>query len=71
MGILDWEFVKPFLHIIKHYDKRSQFLLTTSDLEKAKNTLINAFPNLDYDELKTKITNNKITATNIIESIKL
>tara|TARA_B100001093_G_scaffold507290_1_gene567596 strand:- start:2619 stop:3383 length:765 start_codon:yes stop_codon:yes gene_type:complete len=59
------------LHIIKHYDKRSQFLLTTSDLEKAKNTLINAFPNLDYDELKTKITNNKITATNIIESIKL
>ena len=59
------------LHIIKHYDKRSQFLLTATDLEKAKSTLINAFPNLDYDELKSKITNNKITATNIVESIKL
>ena len=59
------------LHIIKHYDKRSQFLLTSTDLEKAKTTLLNAFPNLDYDELKSKITNNKISATNIIESIKL
>lgn len=59
------------LHIIKHYDKRSQFLLTSTDLEKAKTTLLNAFPNLDYDELKSKITNNKISATNIVESIKL
>ena len=63
--------VLPYTHIIKHYDKRSQFLLTATDLEKAKSTLINAFPNLDYDELKSKITNNKITATNIVESIKL
>ena len=59
------------LHIIKHYDKRSQFLLTSTDLEKAKNTLLNAFPNLDYDELKSKITNNKISASTIVESIKL
>jgi len=59
------------LHIIKHYDKRSQFLLTTTDLEKAKTTLLNAFPNLDYDDLKTKITNNKISASTIVESIKL
>ena len=59
------------LHIIKHYDKRSQFLLTTTDLEKAKTTLLNAFPNLDYNELKSKIVNNKISASNIVESIKL
>ena len=59
------------LHIIKHYDKRCQFLLTTTDLEKAKNTLLNAFPNLDYEELKSKIVNNKISASSIVESIKL
>tara|TARA_Y100000992_G_scaffold241658_1_gene172552 strand:- start:16788 stop:17597 length:810 start_codon:yes stop_codon:yes gene_type:complete len=59
------------LNIIKHYDRRSQFLLTKSDLEKAKETLLNAFPNLDYEELTNKITNNRISATNIIESIKL
>ena len=59
------------LHIIKHYDKRSQFYLTTTDLEKAKTTLLNAFPNLDYDELKSKIVNNKISASTIVESIKL
>lgn len=59
------------LHIIKHYDKRSQFLLTSTDLEKAKTTLLNAFPNLDYDELKSKIINNKISASTIVESIKL
>ena len=59
------------LHIIKHYDKRSQFYLTTTDLEKAKTTLLNAFPNLDYEELKSKIVNNKISASSIVESIKL
>jgi vacuolar-type H+-ATPase subunit I/STV1 len=59
------------LHIIKHYDKRSQFILTSADLDKAKVTLLNAFPNLNYDELKKKITNNKITADKIMESIKI
>ena len=59
------------LNIIKHYDKRSQFILTTSDLEKAKTTLLNAFPNLDYVELKSKIVNNKISASIIAESIKI
>jgi hypothetical protein len=59
------------LHIIKHYDKQTQFYLTTTDLEKAKTTLLNAFPNLDYEELKSKIVNNKILASNIVESIKL
>tara|TARA_B110001452_G_scaffold267348_1_gene276885 strand:+ start:5577 stop:6338 length:762 start_codon:yes stop_codon:yes gene_type:complete len=59
------------LHIIKHFDKKSQFILTSSDLEKAKNILLNAFPNLDYESLKKKIINNKITAEKIYETIKL
>ena len=59
------------LHIIKHFDKKSQFILTASDLEKAKITLLNAFPNLDYESLKKKITNNKITADKILETINL
>jgi hypothetical protein len=57
------------LHIIKHYDKRSEFVLTATDLEKAKKTLINVFPNLDYESLKKKLKNNKITAEKIFESV--
>lgn len=59
------------LHIVKHYDKRSQFILTSAELDKAKITLLNAFPNLDFDALKNEITNNKITAKKIYENIKL
>jgi hypothetical protein len=59
------------LHIIKHYDRRCQFILTSESLDKAKTTLLNAFPNLDFEELKKKITNNKIDATTIVNSIKL
>ena len=59
------------LHIIKHYDRRCQFILTSESLDKAKTTLLNAFPNLDFEELKKKITNNKIDATMIVNSIKL
>lgn len=59
------------LHIIKHYDRRCQFILTSESLEKAKTTLLNAFPNLDFEELKRKITNNKIDATMIVNSIKI
>lgn len=59
------------LNIIKHYDKRNEFSLTSVNLEKAKTTLLNAFPNLDFNDLKNKITNNKITADKIVESIKL
>jgi hypothetical protein len=57
------------LNIIKHYDPDYDFILTLNDLEKAKLTLLNAFPNLNYEHLKSKITNNQITAINIIESI--
>ena len=57
------------LYIIRHFDNKCQFVLTSSNLEKAKNTLINAFPNLDYEVLKTKIINNKITADVICENI--
>jgi FtsZ-binding cell division protein ZapB len=59
------------LHIIKHYDRRCQFVLTSESLEKAKTTLLNAFPNLDFEELKGKITNNKIDAKMIVNSIKI
>ncbi len=57
------------LHIIRHYDKRSEFILTANDLDKARQTLTNAFPNLDYELLKQKLKNNKITAEKILESI--
>ena len=59
------------LHIIKHYDRRCQFILTSESLDKAKTTLLNAFPNLDFEELKGKITNNKIDAKMIVNSIKI
>ena len=60
------------LHIIKHFDKNCNFTLSKDNLEKAKKTLINAFPNLDYDSLYEKINkNNKITAQKILESVKL
>ena len=37
--------------------------MSKENLEKAKKTLLNAFPNLDYDSLYEKINkNNKITA---------
>jgi len=59
------------LHIIKHYDSKSQFILNKTDLEKAKTTLLNAFPNLNFEELKKKMKNNKINAENIYESVQL
>lgn len=59
------------LHIIKHYDSKSQFILNKADLEKAKTTLINAFPNLNFEELKKKMKNNKINAEVIYESVQL
>ena len=60
------------LHIIKHFDRNCNFTMSKENLEKAKKTLINAFPNLDYDSLYEKINkNNKITAQKILESVKL
>ena len=59
------------LHIIKHFDSKSQFILNKTDLEKAKNTLLNAFPNLNFEELKKKMKNNKINAEVIYESVNL
>jgi prefoldin subunit 5 len=59
------------LHIIKHFDSKSQFILNKTDLEKAKNTLLNAFPNLNFKELKKKMKNNKINAEVIYESVQL
>ena len=59
------------LNIIKHYDSKTQFILNKNDLEKAKNTLLNAFPNLNFEELKKKMKNNKINADHIYESIQL
>lgn len=60
------------LQIIRHYDTNSQFYLKMEDLQKAKKTLLNAFPNLDYELLKKKINEtNKITAKMIFDSIKV
>lgn len=60
------------LHIIKHFDRNCNFTMSKDNLEKAKKTLVNAFPNLDYDSLYEKINkNNKITAQKILESVKL
>lgn len=59
------------LHIIRHYDENSDFILTKEDLNKAKTTLLNAFPNLDYNNLTKQIKNNKITASLILENITL
>jgi len=58
------------LSIIKHYDK-SEFILKKDDLDKAKQTLLNAFPNLNLKNLTDKIIDNKITATLIMENINL
>jgi archaellum component FlaC len=63
------------LQIIKHYDTNSNFSLKLEDLQKAKKTLLNAFPNLDYNFLVKKINesnaSNKITAKMIFDSIKV
>lgn len=62
------------LYIIKHYDttQNNQLSLKVDDLNRAKKTLLNAFPNLNYPLLEKKIKEyNKITAKNIYESIKL
>uniref|UniRef100_A0A6C0LGW0 Uncharacterized protein n=1 Tax=viral metagenome TaxID=1070528 RepID=A0A6C0LGW0_9ZZZZ len=59
------------LQIIRHFDTSTTFSLKLEDLNKAKKTLLNSFPNLNYNLLLTKIKeNNKITAKNIYESIK-
>ena len=60
------------LQIIRHFDTSTTFSLNLKDLEKSKRTLLNAFPNLNYNLLLTKIKeNNRITAKNIYESIKI
>ena len=59
------------LHIIKHFDTNCEFILNNNDLENAKNILLNAFPNLNFEELKKKMKNNKISAENIYESVQL
>jgi predicted nuclease with TOPRIM domain len=59
------------LQIIRHFDTSTTFSLKLEDLENAKKTLLNAFPNLNYNLLLQKIKlNNRITAKNIYESIK-
>lgn len=59
------------LQIIRHFDTSTTFSLKLEDLESAKKTLLNAFPNLNYNLLLQKIkSNNRITAKNIYESIK-
>jgi cell division protein FtsB len=65
------------LQIIRHYDSNSNFSLKVEDLQKAKKTLLNAFPNLDYNSLLKKINDTqsinkvtKITAKMIFDSIK-
>jgi hypothetical protein len=60
------------LHIITHFDKSCNFTLTKENLEKAKKSLLNAFPNLDYESLQEKLKNtNKITAEKIAEHVNL
>ena len=60
------------LHIISHFDKKCNFTLTQENLEKAKKSLLNAFPNLDYESLQEKLKNtNKITAEKIAEYVNL
>ena len=59
------------LNVIKHYDVNSDFVLSQDELENAKETLLMSFPNLNYEQLKAKISNNKITAANIADSITL
>ena len=46
------------LQIIKHFDnngKNATFSLSKDDLVKAKKTLLNAFPNMDFNSLTDKI----------------
>ena len=57
------------LDIIRHYDKDSEFILTAENLDNARHVLINAFPNLDYESLKKKLKNNRITAEIIFKSV--
>ena len=59
------------LHIVKHYDSKFQFILNKTDLEKAKTTLLNAFPNLNFEDLKKNMKNNKINAEHIYKLVKL
>ena len=60
------------LHIITHFDKNCHFTLTKENLEKAKKSLLNAFPNLDYHSLQNKLKNsNKITAEKIVEYVNI
>jgi len=47
-----------------------RYILKPGEYEKAKRTLMNAFPHLKYEELEKKIKErNRITAKNIFESI--
>ena len=47
-----------------------RYILKPGEYEKAKKTLMNAFPHLKYEELEKKIKErNRITAKNIFESI--
>ena len=50
------------LQIIKHFDnngKNATFSLSKDDLVKAKKTLLNAFPNMDFNSLTDKIKSDK------------
>ena len=59
------------LHIIKHFDRNCNFTMSKENLEKAKKTLINGMPNLNFEELKKKMENNKINVEHIYESVQL
>ena len=59
------------LHIIKHFDRNCNFTMSKENLEKAKKTLINGMPNLNFEELKKKMKNNKINVEHIYESVQL
>ena len=57
------------MNIINHYDKNSNFKLDYSEIEYAKQTLLNTLPGITWTQLESKIQNNELRLESILQLI--
>ena len=59
------------LNIIRHFDNNVNFILDNNEIELAKDMILRSFPQLKWENVQEQITDNTLSAENLLKSIKL
>ena len=59
------------LNIIRHFDNNLNFILDNNEIELAKDMILRSFPQLKWENVQEQITDNTLSAENLLKSIKL